>query len=126
MSNSPSTPPNSSGQSTGGFSPIDFSIVSRKFIIHQITDAELDTIAASSSSLDLTLFGVCAGALVSLLVTVATVTFASAAGFAAYVSVTVISALATLFFGWRGFEAYLAAQRKLAELRRGNPPTLKE
>jgi len=125
MSNSSSTLPSSSSQSTG-FSPIDFSIVSRKFIIHQISDAELDTIAASSSSLDLTLFGVCAGALVSLLVTVATVHIASPAGFAAYVSVTVISFLATLFFGWHGFESYLAARKKVAELRRGNPPALKE
>jgi hypothetical protein len=122
MLNSPDEPANQ----TGGFSPIDFSIVSRKFIIHQISDAELDTIAASGSSLDLTLFGVCAGALISLLVTVTTVSIPSPAGFAAYVSVTVISALATVFFGWHGFEAYWAARKKLAEIRRGNLPTLNQ
>jgi uncharacterized membrane protein YdcZ (DUF606 family) len=109
-----------------GFSPVEFSVVSRRIIIYQINDAELETIAASGSSLHLTLFGVCCGALISLLVTVTTVSLPNPATFAAYISATIIMALATLFFGWRGLEAYLAGRKKLAEIRQGNPTALRQ
>jgi len=123
MSSNLGIPNDPVGQATGP-SPFRFTIRSREFIIYQISDAELETIAASGNSLDLTLFGLCAGAFISLLITVTTVSIPGARAFAAYVSATIIAALATAFFGWRGIRKYIASQKGLEKLRSENPPRL--
>ncbi len=122
MSSNAGRPPNvSEGHPTGFNPPVDWSYVPRKFFVHQIPDAELDSIAASGSSLHLTLFGICLGGFVSLLITVSTAPGLTTAAFCAYVSATIISGLGSLFFGWKGIAASLASSKKLAELRKGIP-----
>jgi len=124
MSSNIGTLPEPAEQPTG-YNPPTLLVPSRRFVIHQISEAELDTIAASGSSLELTLFGICAGAVVSLFITITTVSIPSPRAFAAYVSSTIITALAAMFFGWRGIGAHVAGLKKLAEIRRGNPTTVK-
>lgn len=121
MSSDLGAPQNVENQPTGFNSSVDWQYVPRKFFVHQIPDAELDIIAASASSLHLTLFGVCAGASISLLVAVTTAPSLTPAAFSAYISAAIITGLGGLFFGWRGIAASVYASKKLAELRRGIP-----
>jgi len=123
MSSNPGVPQVGDGKPTGINPPVDFAIIPRKIFFHQIPDGELDTIAASGSSLHLTLFGICLGAFISLLVTVTTAQGVGAAALSAYVSATIITALGSVFFGWRGIASSIASSKKLADLRRGIPPS---
>jgi hypothetical protein len=120
LSNS-ETSPSGEVTPTGINPPVDFAIIPRKIFFHQIPDGELDTIAASGSSLHLTLFGICIGAFISLLVTVTTAKDLTSAALSAYVSATIITALGSIFFGWRGIAASIVSSKKLTDLRRGIP-----
>jgi len=110
--------PEPSEQSTG-FNPVTLSYVSRSIAIYQISDPELDRIAGSGASLELTLFGICAGALITLVITLTTVSIPNPRSFAAFVSTTAISFLASIFFGWRGIGKFLDSKKELKDLRRG-------
>jgi len=97
--------------------PVSVSYARREVRMHSVTDSELDSIASLGNSVEMTLFGICAGALITLLVTVLTVKIQSPLEFSAFISATIVSFLSTLFFGVRSRSSYKAAQRKLAEIK---------
>ncbi|HTX76972.1 MAG TPA: hypothetical protein VMD29_12260 [Terracidiphilus sp.] len=91
--------------------------------MRSISDSELDTLVSLGSSIDLTFFGITAGAFVSLIITVFTVSIPAAREFAAFIGATILTAILALFFGIRGVKAYSEGQKLLKTIRSGNPAT---
>ena len=53
------------GPSTASTQPCTFEMVPRHLKMHSISEAEMDALASGSKSINLTFFGVCAGAAIS-------------------------------------------------------------
>jgi hypothetical protein len=84
-----------------------------------IFEPELDSVAAGSASLHLTFFGISAGALVAFWITLATVTIDDPMTYGAFVGLLAVSVIGSLYFGVRGVSDYVAAQKKIKELKQG-------
>lgn len=95
---------------------------SRKLHMYPVTDGELDSLQESgwSATIDLSMFSLCIGILVTLIVTITTVDISNSKIFSAYVAVTVGMGLASLFFGSRSIIAWRNARAKLREIK-ANP-----
>lgn len=85
---------------------------------------EIDAIAGLSASVNLALFGISFGALVAFAITLLTVHINEVSTLAAFVALTAVSTLASMFFGIRGALDHRSASKKLKEIRqeRGEVP----
>jgi hypothetical protein len=88
----------------------------RRLRMVTLSETELETIASPSASIHFGFFGVAFGAVVSLLITVSTVDIASPKMFAAFIAGTVLSGLATLYFGVRAILDYSANDKRVKRL----------
>ncbi|MBI4292518.1 MAG: hypothetical protein HY661_13660 [Betaproteobacteria bacterium] len=87
--------------------------------MYSVTDPELNSLRESglSASVDLSLFALCGGILVTLIVTLSTVDITQAKTFAAYVAAAIVSGIFTVWFGARACIAWKNAKAKLAEIK---------
>ncbi len=79
----------------------------------------MDSIGSSglSSAIDLTLFALCFGALITLIVTLSTVDITSPKLNMAYVGATIVSGVLSLWFGLRSIVSIRTAKKKLKEIK---------
>jgi hypothetical protein len=89
----------------------------REVTVHQITDSELDSVASLSNSVHLALFGLCAGGLITLVITLLTVPIAQSMAFAALVASSIATFVGTIYFGINARIAYKEAERKVKEIK---------
>jgi ABC-type multidrug transport system permease subunit len=89
--------------------------------MYQLTENELSNLqsAGNYKALDIAVFSLCAGILVTVIATLTTVDIANAKTFAGFIALGVASGIATLFFGVRAFLAWRAAERQLDMVKRG-------
>src|SRR6266853_5366927 len=87
----------------------------RKLHMFSVTEPELDSLRESglSATVDVSLFALCAGILVTLIVTLSTVEIKDAKIFAAYIAATIVSAIFSVWFGARSVIAWRNARAKL-------------
>jgi high-affinity Fe2+/Pb2+ permease len=98
--------------------PLVVNYAPRKIVMYSVTDSELNTIASLSNSVYLTFFGLCAGALIAFAIVLSTVALAGTQQ-VIYVTLTAVSAVATLFFGIRSWTGYRAARDELRAIKSG-------
>ena len=91
----------------------------RKLHMYSVTDPELNSLRESglSATVDLSLFALCSGILVTLIVTLSTVDIKDAKTFAAYVAAMIASGIFTIWFGARAAIAWRSAKAKLKEIK---------
>lgn len=84
-----------------------------------VSELELDSVASLSNSINLTFFGICVGALVAFGIVLLTVSITDPKLYALFGALTFASTVAALYFGVRGALDYLAAQRRLRDIKAG-------
>lgn len=91
----------------------------RKLHMYSVTDPELDSLRESglSATVDLSLFALCSGILVTLIITLSTVDIKDAKTFAAYVAAAIVSGIFSIWFGTRACIAWRNAKAKLKEIK---------
>jgi len=87
--------------------------------MHSVSGMELDTVASLSNSIHLTFFGLCAGSAVTFAVVLTTAKITDHMVLASYVGALISSGVLSMYFGIRGGRDYIAAKRKLKELKTG-------
>jgi hypothetical protein len=103
--------------STSG--PLTVHYTRRTLKMHTISEVELDTVAALGNSIHLALLGIGAGTFITCVITLLTVSISDPRTAAIFVGLTWISGVASLYFGARSASDYLAARRKLKEIKEG-------
>jgi hypothetical protein len=99
--------------------PLTVHYAKRTLKMHQVTDVELDTVAALGNSIHLALLGIGAGTFITCVVTLMTVTITDDRTAAVFAGLTWVSGVSTLYFSARAARDYLAARRKLKEIKGG-------
>jgi hypothetical protein len=91
----------------------------RKLHMYSVTDPELESLRESglSATVDMSLFALCGGILVTLIITLSTVDIKDAKTFAAYVGASIVSAIFSIWFGARAGIAWRNAKAKLKEIK---------
>jgi len=97
--------------------PLTVQYATRKVMVHTLTSAELDGVASLGNSLNLTFFGLCAGALIAFGIVLSTGSPANPITHATYVALTSVSAMGTLYFGIKAIIDYRESSRKLKALK---------
>lgn len=87
--------------------------------MHSVTTGELDMVASLSNSVHLAFFGLSAGAVITLGVTLVTVPMATPIMAAGFISATIVSSISTLFFGVMARISHKDARRKIEDIKRG-------
>lgn len=92
----------------------------RKVTMYQVTEDEIDSIATSSryQTLDVSMFTLFAGALITLVITLLTVDMPDGKPYSAIVAATLACAAGALFFGIRAALALRAGTRAIERLKR--------
>ena len=87
--------------------------------MYPVTDHELNSLrdAGTSATIDIALFTMCAGILVSLLVTISTVGIADTKTFASYIAGAIVFGVFTLWFGAKARAAWRSTKAKLNEIK---------
>lgn len=87
--------------------------------MHYVFDHELDTLGSASNNLSLflSLFGLCGGAALALWITVATVDITNPKTHATFVAVFIVSALATVVFGFLAWFNWKGARDKVKSIK---------
>jgi len=91
-----------------------------KFV--HVAISELDDLKASSSTLELAFFGICIGAFITIVTTLATVTIPESSTHAAFLGLAYVSGVATVYFGLATFRSELRWRRKVDNIKRGRDP----
>lgn len=84
-----------------------------------VTETELDGLSDSglSSAVDLSLFALSFGILVTLIITISTVDVNPPKIFASYVAAAIVFAIFSVLFGVRSVIAWKSAKKKLTEIK---------
>jgi len=90
----------------------------RVFDMHTVADQELDELASGSQSVNLGLFGVAFGALVSVAITLSTVSLPTRM-LAAYAGSCIALVLLSIYFGMQAIRDIVASRRRLNRIRKG-------
>jgi len=87
--------------------------------MYKLTEQELHSLCDTGNmkALDLSMFTLCAGALVTLLITINTVSITDPAMHAAFVAALMVATLGTIFFGVRGIIAWFESKRTLGRIK---------
>lgn len=87
--------------------------------MYSLTEPELNSLQESGllATVDLSLFALCIGILVASLITITTVDITDPRKFAAYVAVSIVTGLFSLWFGARAAIAFRNAKAKLREIK---------
>lgn len=90
--------------------------------MYTVTENELNALkdSGTSATVDVALFTLSAGALVTLIVTLTTVQISDPHTFAGYVAATIVCAITGLWFGARSYLAIRGARAKLNEIKGGS------
>jgi hypothetical protein len=112
-------------ESTGGIQPVsgvqatlyNVRYARREVTVHQVTDSELDSVASLSNSVHLAMFGLCAGGLITLIVTLLTISIVQSMAFAALVASAIATFVGSIYFGINARISYKEAERKLKEIK---------
>ena len=99
--------------------PLTINYSRRTLTMHQVTSGELDAVASLNNAVNLGLFGISAGAFLSLAITTATVPLVSPVLAASFAGATLAAAVASLFFGLRALIEVREARQRLSDLKRG-------
>lgn len=93
----------------------------RQLNVYSVTEDELENLysAGNYKTLDVGLFSLCIGILVTLVVTMATIDIADARLFATFSASSVVMLIASLFFAFRSVVAWRSANRRLQDIKRG-------
>lgn len=91
----------------------------RTLRMHQVTEAELDSVASLGNSIHLTFLGMSFGAFVALAIVLFSIEIADPLKYASVVGLTWISGIATLYFGARAIIDHRASRAKISEIKRG-------
>jgi hypothetical protein len=91
----------------------------RKILFHRLTAHEIQALyeAGNYKTLDISMFAMCGGVFVTLLVTLATITFDSPFLLAGFVAAGCVFGVGTIVFGIRARIAWKSAKRELDALR---------
>lgn len=118
----PATAPVRIGSSSG--KPLTVNAIPRHLNVYTVTEDELETLytAGNYKTLDVGLFSLSLGVLVTVLVTLGTVDIANARVNAIFWAVLLASVLASIFFGARAVIAWRSAARKLASIKQTTTP----
>lgn len=81
--------------------PVSFRFAEREITMFSITEQELDSFMAGYTSLNSVLFGVAAGALISLIAALATISITNVYTYATFVAGGIVAGVFTVFFGGR-------------------------
>lgn len=87
----------------------------------QLTESEFDEVASGGNALNVGLFGISFGALVSLGSVLATVDLVSAKTHAAFVAATIVFGMSSLLFGARSVSEYLELKRRIQRYKQDSP-----
>jgi hypothetical protein len=99
--------------------PLTVDYAPRRLTVHHVSGTELDTIASLGNSLHLTFFGWCGGAAVAFAIVLTTVAITDPTTHAGYVAALIVSSVLAIYFGIRGVIDYMAAKKKLREIKSG-------
>lgn len=90
--------------------------------MYTVTDDELNSLRDSglSATVDVALFTLSAGALVTLGATLSTVLITDSHTFAGFVAATIVCAISTIWFGAKSVIAIRSARIKLREIKGGS------
>ena len=88
--------------------------------MYQLTENELSNLqtAGNYKALDIALFALAAGVLVTVVITMSTVDIANARTFALFVALASVACVCVVFFGIRAFIAWRSANRQLQIVKR--------
>jgi hypothetical protein len=75
----------------------------RSIVVHQVTDSELESVASGTASIHMAFLGFTLGAFVALFTTIYTVDISNPNYHAAFIALTWLSALLTIYFAVRSF-----------------------
>jgi len=81
-----------------------------------VTKDELESVSGLGGSLYLAFLGICLGAFISFTIVLSTAAISSLFAFAAYVALTGIAALGSVFFGIKSIQEYRGCRRRLRRL----------
>jgi hypothetical protein len=90
--------------------------------MYRLTEQELHSLCDTGSmrTLDLSMFTLCAGALVTLLVTIKTIDIVDPKTHAEFVAGVIVSAIGAIFFGARGIIAWTESKRTLDRIKKAD------
>ena len=104
-------------EASGFSNPLTISYARREVTMHIVSEAELNTIASSGSSVNLALLGISSGALITVMITLLSVSIQSAIAFSGFVAAAIVCFFASLFFGIHARIDYKNAREKLADIK---------
>lgn len=92
--------------------------------MYQVTEDELNSLhnAGNYKTLDLALFALCAGILVTLIATLVTVEIKEALTLQGFIAAAFAAGLGTIFFGVRSFLAWRVARAEFSRIKRDDSP----
>lgn len=115
-------PPTIPFEHSTAISGVQIIIHQRKIHMHTLTDPELNSLQESglSATVDLALFALSVGILVSAVITLSTVDISNPKIYATYVAASIVTGLLSLWFGIRAFIGIKNARTKLKEIKGSN------
>ena len=116
----PHVPLAGNAPSTNSTQSCTIEMVPRHLRMHTVSEAELDAIAVGGSSVNLTFFGVCFGALISFAIGLYSGGIDPSQK-SMYAALVFASAILSAFFGIRGGRDYFSSQSELKKLKQGRP-----
>lgn len=86
--------------------------------MYYVTESELDEIASGANAINLALFGISVGGLISFGSVLATIAVNEPKQYAAFVALAALSGMCTIYFGIKSYADHRANRKKLAALKR--------
>lgn len=102
--------------------PVKIEYPQRKTKVFQVFEHEFDSLTSIGNSLDLTLGGISFGAVLTLGITMATVTFTSVMLKAAFIAGLIVAAVFTVFFGVRAVLGAVRTRKEIQRIKTESPP----
>lgn len=117
--NSAPSPPSFVAYRGGAAKGLTVDLMPRRLKLFQVTEDELESLYTSGNykTLDIGLFSLCFGVVVTVAGTLATVDISSDRTHAVFWAVLVVSLFAAVFFAFRSVIAWRSAARRLADIR---------
>lgn len=89
----------------------------RDIHIFPITESEIDELVCAHSSISLVLFSLCAGVLISFLISIFTIQLEDRV-FAVFIAIIVVSLLMGIWFGFRALQEWRKINKRAEEIKK--------
>ena len=97
--------------------PLTVEYAPRTMTVHQLTSAELDSIASPVGSVNLTFFALCFGGLISFGIVLLNGPNPDPTKHAEYIALFAVCAIGAGYFGIRALVDYIRSSKKLSEIK---------